>query len=207
MSDTTAFLTGCAVTGIAAVLLGSGLAASQYRNSAPLQPLPATPELPPVPVPANPLESQTSDRVIELEQDLEQQQAETEDLRAQLDKQQADLQRLSAQLQEQQRVMSEMAVQMDTLVAQRDRAADLEQPTRFQTLTLTAIGVTLLIVVAGGGIILIGIIILLMQSQRRPSRSMQIVHPVQPSYTFPEQDFLTPPTRPRRTRQIEYYED
>jgi TolA-binding protein len=206
MSDTTAFLTGCAVTGIAAVLLGSGLAASQYRSAPPVQPLPSTPALPTVPVPSEPSGMQSSERTFQLERDLEDQQAETSDLKTQLDEQQADIQRLTTQIQEQQRLLNEMSVQMQTLTAQPGRSTDPSEPSRFQTLTLVAIGVTLLIVIAGGGFILIAIVVLLVQSQRRQPRSMQVIHPMPQPYTFPDQEYL-PPARTRRTRQIDYYED
>jgi uncharacterized coiled-coil protein SlyX len=210
MSDTTAFLTGCAITGIVAVLLlGGGLAVDGYRRSTPPQPVPTVPDLPPVPVPTTPSEMQPSIREFELERQLEAQRSEAEDLKEQLEEQQSDIKGLSAQIQEQQRLISEMSVQME-MMAQRNRsAASVEQPSRFQAFILVAIGVTLLVVLVGGTVILIAVIVLLVQSQsqRRPPRTMPIIHHIQTPYGFPNQEFLPPSIRPpRRTKQIDYEE-
>ncbi|MBE9181856.1 hypothetical protein IQ268_25130 [Oculatella sp. LEGE 06141] len=211
MSDTTAFLSGCAITGIVAVLLlGGGFAVDGYRRSPPPQSMPTVPDLPPVPVPPSPNFDQPTVQERALERELEQQRDEAERLKNQIEKQQNDIQGLTTQIQEQQRLIHEMSAQVDVM-SQRSRIAPaVEQPDRFQTVTLIAVGVTLLVVLLGGGIILVAVIVLLVQaqSQRRPSRSMPpIIHHIQTPYGFPNQEFLPPSIRtPRRTRQIDYEE-
>jgi hypothetical protein len=215
MSDTTAFLSGCALTGIAAVLLlGGGLAVGQYRSGQPTQQLPSPPELPAVAVQPSPNATQNPDRQFQLERDLERQQTQGTELKTQvqelkgqiqelkssLERQQSDTQRLTSQLQEQQRSLDRSTAQLAS------SASSIEQPGRFQILVLGAVGVTLLVVAVGGSIILIGIIVLLVQSRRQP-RPMQIIHPIQPTYSFSNQEFLPPSARTRGPRQIDYYEN
>jgi membrane-bound ClpP family serine protease len=216
MSDTTAFLAGCAITGVAAVLMmGGGLAIGQYQASDPAQPsstvapvLPVIPPPAPAPSSSQAVDDQYRQDQYRLKAEVDQQQTEieglksrVEDLKSQLEKQQTESQRLTSQLQQQQ-------TQIETMVIQRSQlASSIEQPNRYQTLTLGAVGVMLLIVTMGGGMILVGIIVLLVQSQRRQARSMQVIHPIQSPYTFSTQDFLPSAAKPRRTRQIEYYED
>jgi hypothetical protein len=175
------------------------------------------PELPPVPVPtAAPGNIPAFDRSSELQSELRQQQSETVDLKnqiaelkAQLERQQADSQRLTVQLQEQQRAVDTITAQMEALTLQRNRPNEsIDQPARLQNLVMGAVGVTLLIVIVGGGMILVGVIVLLVVQSQRRSRPVQVIHPIQPTYTFSNQEFLPPQSvRPRRTRQIDYYED
>jgi len=215
MSDTTAFLSGCALTGIAAVLLlGGGLAVGQYRSVQPAQRLPSPPELPAVAVQPNSSANQSPDRQFQLERDLERQQTEgtelktqiqdlksqIQDLKSSLERQQSDTQRLTSQLQEQQRTIDRSTAQLAS------SASSIEQPGRFQIFILGAVGVTLLVVAVGGSIILVGIIVLLVQSRRQP-RPMQIIHPIQPTYSFSNQEFLPSSVRTRGPRQIDYYEN
>lgn len=217
MSDTTAFLSGCAITGVAAVLLlGGGLAVGQYRTSSPpgtlpsvpIQTLPATPETAaPIPVPPPystglPASGDTS----ELSRDLEQQRSEAtalksqvEDLKGQIEQQRNEMQRLTAQIQAQQETINAIA-------ARPDRSEPLGSG-QSQTLLMGAIGFGFLVILGGGGAVLIGVIVLLIQSQRRSNRTMHVIHPVQPTYSFSDQELLPPAMRPRRARQINYYED
>ncbi|NJL21607.1 MAG: hypothetical protein HC895_13590 [Leptolyngbyaceae cyanobacterium SM1_3_5] len=214
MSNTTAFLSGCAITGVAAVvLLGGGFAVGQYRNSAPpgvlptpTQTLPASPEVVPIPVPPYPT-SLTEANDPQVTRDLDQQRTETaalksqvEDLKRQVEQQRSDMQRLTAQIQVQQDTLNAIAVRSD-------RSDDLSGSGQSQTLLMGAVGFGFLVVLGGGGAVLIGVIVLLVQSQRRSNRSMHVIHPVQPTYSFSDQDLLPPQMRPRRARQINYYED
>ena len=219
MSDTTAFLSGCAITGVAAVLmLGGGFAVGQYRNNSPPNSLPTVPvqSLPtlpnaasPIPVPPpypNSFPGSSNDP--QLLRDLEQQRGETtalksqvEDLKAQIEQQRTEMQRLTAQLQAQQDTLT-------TLATRPERGGgSLNGSGQSQTLLMGVVGFGFIVVLAGGGAILIGVIVLIMQSQRRSSnRPVQVIHPVPPTYAFSDQEFL-PPMRPRRARQINYYED
>lgn len=215
MSNTTAFLSGCAITGVAAVvLLGGGFAVGQYRNTAPpgvvpnpIQTLPATPETAtPIPVPPYPASlAETNDP--QIARDLDQQRTETatlksqvEDLKRQVEQQRTDMQRLTAQIQVQQDTLN-------TIAARSDRGEALDGSGQSQTLLMGAVGFGFLVVLGGGGALLIGVVVLLIQSQRRSNRTMHVIHPVQPTYSFSDQDLLPSQMRSRRARQINYYED
>lgn len=212
MSNTTAFLSGCAITGVAAVLLlGGGFAVGQYRG-APLgtapnsvQMLPAVPDATPIPVPPYPTGLPDSGDP-QLVRDLEQQRSETtalksqvEDLKRQVEQQRIDMQRLTVQIQAQQDTLNSIA-------ARADRGDALGSSGQSQTLLMGAVGFGFLVVLGGGGALLIGVIVLFIQSQRRSNRTMHVIHPVQPTYSF-DQELLSPQMRPRRARQINYYED
>lgn len=216
MSDTTAFLSGCAITGVAAVLLlGGGLAVGQYRNTppgvlptAPGQTLPPVPQTTasPLPVPPYPISAPDSNDS-QLSRDLEQQRTEAaalksqvEDLKGQVEQQRTEMQRLTAQIQAQQDTLNSIA-------ARSDRGDAISASGQSQTLLMGAVGFGFLVVLGGGGALLIGVIVLLVQSQRRSNRTMHVIHPVQPTYSFSDQELLPPPMRQRRPRQINYYED
>ncbi|MBD2089916.1 hypothetical protein H6F67_08615 [Microcoleus sp. FACHB-1515] len=216
MSNTTAFLSGCAITGVAAVLLlGGGFAVGQYRNNVPpgalptpTQTLPGVPETAtPIPVPPYPTNLTETNSDPQLTRDLEQQRTETaalksqvEDLKRQVEQQRNDMQRLTAQIQVQQETLN-------TIAARSDRGDALSGSGQSQTLLMGAVGFGFLVVLGGGGAVLIGVIVLLVQSQRRSNRTMHVIHPVQPTYSFSDQDLLPSQMRPRRARQINYYED
>lgn len=223
MSDTTAFVAGCAITGIAAFLLLRGeLGLGQTRPLQPTQAIATAPQLPvltPVPQPPSLVtdygrESQLQRDLDEqksitddLEEQLKDQQKETEDLKSQLTLQQANTEKLLNQLQEQQRVAMS--------VPQPMRSVDVnDQPNRFQNLVFLAFGTMLLVVGLGAGAILIIIIVFVVQSGRRSPRIMHVVHPVSQPYTPPpsqsynllEQGTLPPQPRTRRTSQVNYYD-
>lgn len=225
MSDTTAFLAGCAITGIAAFLLLRGeLGMGQTRPIQPTQAATAAPDLTiqtPVPQPPTLMtdygrESQLQRDLDEqksitddLEERLKDQQEATEELQSKLQLQQANTEKLLTQLQEQQRLAMS--------VPQPLRAAEVsEQPNRFQSLMFLAFGTMLLVVGLGAGAILIIIIVFMVQSGRRTPRIMHVVHPVQQpqpyptptyqSYNLLEQGTLPPQPRTKRTSQINYYD-
>jgi hypothetical protein len=215
MSNTTAFLSGCAITGVAAVLLlGGGFAVGQYRTALPgtspnsVQTLPAVPETAtPIPVPPYPSSLAEASSDPQLTRDLDQQRSEVtalktqvEDLKRQVEQQRNDMQRLTVQIQAQQDTLN-------TIAARTDRSDPLASSGQSQTLLMGAVGFGFLVVLGGGGALLIGVIVLLVQSQRRSNRTMHVIHPVQPTYSFSDQDLLPPQMRPRRARQINYYED
>lgn len=141
MSDTAAFLAGCAVTGVAVLfVMRNDFAASQTREPSPWQSPSPAPEVQttPVPVPLpnsfeedgrgyrleNKLEQQQDlsrdlndqlrrqqDRTEDLRSQLERQQRETEDLRNHLEQQQRNTELLVSRLQEQQRLLDRLADQ------------------------------------------------------------------------------------------------
>lgn len=215
MSNTTAFLSGCAITGVAAVLLlGGGFAVGQYRNGAPIgtlpnpvQTLPAVPDATPIPVPPYPTGLPETSSDPQIARDLEQQRSEAtalksqvEDLKRQIEQQRTDMQRLTVQMQAQQDTLNSIA-------ARADRNDAIGGSGQSQTLLMGAVGFGFLVVLGGGGALLIGVVVLLIQSQRRSNRTMHVIHPVQPTYSFNDQELLPPQMRPRRARQINYYED
>lgn len=222
MSDTTAFLAGCAITGIAAFLLLRGeLGLGQTRPVQPTQAIANVPEsMIPPPVPQAPIviddgrESQLQRDLDEqksitdeLQEQLREQQDETKDLRAQLQLQQENTEKLLNQLQEQQRLaLSVPAPSRSTEVS--------DSPNRFQSLVFLAFGTMLLVVGLGAGAILIIVIFLMMQSGRRTPRITHVVHPnsqtytppVYPSYNLLEPGMSPPQPRTRRTSSVNYYD-
>lgn len=247
MSDTTAFLAGCAISGVAAVLLLRGGFALGGPPNAYSPTSPTTPPLPTMQVPMSSMpvmpnsgyDSPQSQREWQLTRELDQQHNLTEALRMQLDeqrtqtdelkrqtdelrtqvqRQQSDAEQLIRQLQEQQRMIDSMTTQVAMQQQQQDlqtrtRMFDppivMDQTPKFQTLTVVAIGATILVVIIGGGLFLLVIVVFLLQSQRKVPRTVHVIHPVTPPYLLPEQPLLpAQATRsPKRAKPIDvdYY--
>jgi hypothetical protein len=218
MSDTTAFLAGCAVTGVAAILLlRAGIGISQPRFIDPVQPPPAVTELPtPVAVPSSAstmvqdsihqmqLERDLEDQktnATELKNQLEKQRDQIEKLQTQIEKYQANIDQLTSQLQEQQRLVTTLTAQQTTL------ASPSESSVKLQTVAIWVVGGVLIIVAIVGGMILIGVVVLLVLSQRRAPRTMHVVQPLTTSYTLPQPQLLPPQTRVRRPKPVDSYSD
>jgi ABC-type antimicrobial peptide transport system permease subunit len=216
--DTAAFLAGCAVTGVAALLLAKGDFASGQTGS--LQPTQSV--MPSSLATPAPTTTPSSDRLedvqrgwqvqtkLEQQQDVARdlsdqlksqqsladdlksqvvkQQSESEDLRSQLDKQQRNTEMLIAQMQEQQRVIDKVAA------ASQARPLDLSnRPSdngNVQTIVL-AIGAVILVVIVIGAIVLVGVVLLVAMSRRRQPRTVHVMQqPMPQSYAFPEQHLL-----------------
>jgi hypothetical protein len=231
--DTAAFLAGCAVTGVAALLLARGeFANGQSSGLQPMQSvMPSSVATPVAPLPTDRLEDvqrgwqvQTkleqqqdvarnltdqlkSQQTIadELKNQVAKQQSESEDLKSQLDKQQRNTEQLIAQLQEQQRVIDRMAAAQQQ---SRSLPEEFRQPNNdnsVQTIVL-AVGAVILVVIVVGAIVLVGVILLVAMSRRRQPRTVHVVQPMPPGYgAFAEQPLL--PQRsakpPRQTKQID----
>lgn len=224
--DTAAFLAGCAVTGVAALLLAKGdFANGQTGSLQPIQSVMPSTLTTPAPAPSstdNHLEDvqrgwqvqtkleQQQDVARDLTDQLKsqqsvaddlksqvaKQQSESEDLKGQLDKQQRNTEMLIAQLQEQQHVI-------DKVVA-TSQARPLDLSTRpsdngnVQT-TVLAIGAVILVVIVVGTIVLVGVVLLVAMSRRRQPRTVHVMQqPMPQSYAFPEQHLL--PQRSNRVR-------
>ena len=233
MSDTTAFLTGCAVSGVAALFLlrggiGGGLSVpmppGQAQFSAPGllgESLPSS-ESSNLSARAN-LESLLKQELKDqrelaedLKTELEDQQELTEDLKTELEDQQKALAKQQIALEQQQEntkeLISQLRDQGDLLqetagIAQQSSSGILPQNNELQAVLLWSIGGTALIVIVGGGVVLLSVIMLVSRSQKRPQRSPQIVYPMGPSYMFAEPEAL-PPAQPnfRRANTIDYYD-
>lgn len=210
MSDTTAFVAGCATTGVAVLVLlvsrlgGSGAEPPVDRVELPPPEQPIT--APAVPVPHIPdVDSE------ELRHDLERQREITNRLETQLSQQEMVARNLENQLQQQQAETRQVLTQLenyqrslDTLSLQNSQLAESSQPSGSQTTLLWIGGGLFVVLIFGGGGLLIGMLLLNAQAQRRQDRSMPMMyHPIQmptpPSYRYYEQEFLPPlPTRSRR---------
>jgi uncharacterized membrane protein YdfJ with MMPL/SSD domain len=234
MTDTAAFLAGCAVTGVAALfLLRNDLASSQTRGLPLSPPEQATAQVPSPTSsgiyqdPAEKWKLQTqleqqqgvsrdlTDQFRKQQSDtddiknqLEKQQDQTEDLRSQLERQQRNTEQLIAQIQEQQRIIDKMADQrqIDPAILRQDD----QSPGQFQTVLLWIGGGVLLIILVGGGLIFMGVIVIvLFSSRKRQTRTVHVVHPISTPYSFADQPQLLPPARARikPPRTVDYYDE
>ncbi|NJN85418.1 MAG: hypothetical protein HC881_02730 [Leptolyngbyaceae cyanobacterium SL_7_1] len=235
-SDSTAFLAGCAITGVAAVLLlRGGLLAEQPRSSPSLSSPPAlsAPASNPSIMGLSPQQEWRTEQQIEeqriltqdLKAQLDRQRTETDALKTELERQRSETDQLVAQMQQQletqQRLIDTINVQQQIGTADRDRVADqlraiepranysTDQPIRLQSTLLWAVGVTLIVIALGGGVVLIVLIVLLAQSQRRYPRTVNVIHPMAaPPYPLAAQALLPSQTRPtKRTTQVDYLDD
>ncbi len=215
MKNTTAFLGGCAVTGVLALLLFKGcfnfggrslgyLGSNLGSPPDPGESLPLVP-VPPPPGSPNNLDQWTNQLVLqqastdELKKNLEQQRLLIEQLRSSLEEQKIQTERLTMQLQEQQRAIE--SLRLDQRNPRLDR---YEQAAMFQTNLLWAIAGVVLVLAIGGSIILVGVIALLMQPNRRYPYRSQAFDPsdFSPPYSFyqPYTDFLPPQSKNRRAK-------
>jgi hypothetical protein len=212
MSDTTAFLAGCAVTGFAAVLLlRAGLPFSSSPSE--VQPPAVVTQQSPLPVPpsANGLGNSDSSQ---LQRELDRQRAIAEALEDKLNDQESTIKTLESRLQDQEdeveKVMSQLQEQQRFVEDMTIRRADensLEQ-NRTQSGVLWMVGGLVLVLIVGGSVVFICVIIVLLLPQRQPPRNTtHIIHQpnIPPSYPYVEQQFL-PPAQPRvrRTDYIDY---
>jgi hypothetical protein len=213
MSDTTAFLSGCVITGLAAVgLFWGGFELDQTRSQ-PVESIPTLPEFPnALPVPSAPpsllddsVSSVQIERLLErqrvtiedLENKVEKQQSESEELRTQLERQQESTRQLISQLQEQQHFINTLAARQNSLAAPSDKGV------QFQTFMMWVMGGVILVVVLVGAVVLVGVIFILVQSQRRPSRVVPPYQepPLRTTYALP-QPVLLSPAQPRKRRTV-----
>ena len=230
MSDTTAFLTGCAVSGVAALfLLRGGMGGGLSVPMPPGQAQFSVPGLSGESLPSSELSNRADlesllkqelkdqqELAEDLKTELEDQQKLTEDLKTELEDQQKELAKQQIALEQQQENTKELIAQLrdqgDLLqetagIAQQSSSGILPQNSELQAVLLWSIGGTALIVIVGGGVVLLSVIMLVSRSQKKPQRSPQIVYPMGPSYMFAEPEAL-PPAQPnfRRANTIDYYD-
>lgn len=238
MTDTTAFLAGCAISGVAAVLLlRGGFSFESPARSVQAPSLPTPIMAMPSPSPSIQSSDQDSYREWQLERDLVQQQnatqslmnelqnqkgqtddlkRETENLRDLLERQRDEADDLVVQLQEQQRMIENLKVGMaaspspstrlsldDERLVERSPSPDTS---RSQTIMIIAVGATVIVLLLGGAALFLIIIIFALQSQRRPPRTVHVIHPFPSPYPMPTQQHLLPAqvNRPKRAKQIDY---
>lgn len=217
MKNTTAFLGGCAVTGVLALFLfkgcfSFGLGPLGYLGGNLGSPSGDGDPFSPVPVPSPPMGSPNDfDRINEklaeqqtssnqLQTNLEQQKLAIEQLRSNLEQQKIQSERLLMQLQEQQRAIDALKLEQA-----RPRFDAIEQAAMFQNNLLWAIAGVVLVLAIGGSIIVVGTIALLVQPNRRYNYRSQAFDPshFSPPYSFyePYTDFLPPESRSRRRKE------
>lgn len=220
MSDTTAYLAGCATTGVAALVL---LVARVGMVSA---------------GPDSVRNSQVDDRLAQLEttrtdSDRQGTQKLASEIRSELDKQQALTEELEAQLAQQETLSSSLEKQLEEqeektqalLATIQQSVQDIEidgkiaaaasrpeansvTPATPTTLILLGAGVVIVLVLGGGGLILCAVLLIL-QSQRRSARPVPMPPPMPmppaSGYRYYDQTFLPPPQiRPRRSPYYDY---
>lgn len=195
MSDTTSFLGGAALAGLAAViLLRGGVNAGSPGITSP-QPLPTFQPLPTIPVPTS--NSMPTATMPPSAYDLEKQRLETDQLKAQLEQQRVQTDQLKAQLQSQQALIETLNAQnKNTGVVPfparttQPQPGSLETPNPMMTGLLWALGGMLL--AFGGGVALVGLFVLFAR-QQRPSRTIEVIHDDYPNYL---------PTQRRRSQPL-----
>ncbi|MGF1521244.1 MAG: hypothetical protein ACFBSF_02860 [Leptolyngbyaceae cyanobacterium] len=220
MSDTSAFIAGCATTGAAALILllarlGAGETPVTVENSVPA---PAQESVMPVPAPPPPSTATNSSFADEtLVSELQDQQALIARLETQISQQDLLLQDLSTQLEQQRQETQVLANRLNThetsvssLTAQQQQFAGVQRDTDKAQSSLLWMGAGLVMVVLIGGALVLVILVVLVafQSRSRSSPSSQVVYstevPVQPNPYY-RQEFL-PPTRQRRVYPQDIYD-
>ncbi len=183
MSDTTSFLGGAALAGLAAIILLKGGVSANTPGLMSPQPLPVQP-YPTATMPTYGVAPTAAPTTY----DLEKQRLETDQLKAQVEQQRTQTEQLKAQIQSQQTLI-------ETLTAQTKNAGVMPIPARppqgqlqstdssnnnpVMTGILWALGGMLL--AFGGGIALVGIFVLFAR-QQRPSRTIEVIHDDYPNY-------------------------
>jgi hypothetical protein len=209
-NDTTAFLAGCAITGVAAVLLLRGGVLAGAPRGAPLSQVPAVAPVSvmPVPSPATPPAglTQSEERAWQLQRELEQQKVVTndlknqfttqqtvmQDLRSQVDRQKIETEQLLSRLDQQQRLIDTMSVQQQLSDADQSRFseqlrdANRSKPTVIppqspSTQTTLLWGIgVIFLIMAFGGGILLLIVIFLLAQASSQRRYPRATHVIHP---------------------------
>ena len=219
MTDTTAFVAGCATTGVAVLVLL--LARVGFQTSSPETSSSSATLEDVVPVPQSPIQTvneglnedikeeldRQRDLTAKLENQLVQQEMLARNLENQLKQQQEETRAVLSQLREYQRSVDTLSFQNGQLAAAQSERDTSNSSKNIQT-TLLWIGVGLLLVmVVGGGVIILCMI--LISGRRREERTVPVVYPFQmpvppAGYRYYEQEFLPPPVRPKRANATYY---
>ncbi|WAL61678.1 hypothetical protein [Thermocoleostomius sinensis] len=228
MSDTAAFLAGCAVTGVAVLFVMRNDSISQTRVPPPLQSVSPTPEIlaPPVPPPPSSHWSQEEgrsfrmeseldqqrnlsrdlsdqlrrqqDRTEDLKGQLEQQQRQTEDLKSQLEKQERNTEILINQIHEQQRLLERLSDQPIRTAMPIDALTEPRSNTTDIQTIITGVVGIVVLVVVAGGGLILFAIIVVVLLSSR-RRPTRTIHIVHPGPN-PYPTFASQPLLPARAR-------
>ena len=178
MSDTTAFLSGCAVAGVATLFWlqgGTGFEKPNFSYSSPStsysNPSLAEPSNlnPSLPTPS------TWSISPQIKQQLEQQHTQFEQLKTELEQQKAFNEQLKIELEQQKLEKQELMAQMQ----QQSLKPAKEQQNKLQIGMIWALGGIIIILVVGGSFMMIGIVALLLRPQKSyASRPTHVIHPL-----------------------------
>ena len=226
MSDTTAYLAGCATTGVAALVLlvaRVGMVSASPEEARTNQINDRLAKVEATTSGRNTgLENQNTQKLeAEIRSELDKQQALTEKLEAQLvqqetlsdsleqqlDDQEEKTQDLLARIQDYQRSVESMEIDGKIAAAVRP-AVEPAQPATPTTLILLGGGVVIVLFLGGGGLILCAVLLIL-QAQKRAARPAPMPPPMPmapaDSYRYYNQTFLPPPQLgPRRPNYYDY---
>lgn len=226
MSDTTAYLAGCATTGVAALVLlvarvGMVSASPDSVRANQIDDRLARVEASASGDRASLNTASTQQLEADIRRELEEQQALTKKLEAQLVQQETLSSSLEQQLEAQEEKTKDLlatmqdyqrsvdSMEIDDRIAAATRPA--VEPVRGATptsLILLGAGVVVVLVLGGGGLILCAVLLIL-QSQKRSARSAPMPPPMPMAsadpYRYYNQTFLPPPQlRPRRPTYYDY---
>ncbi|MEM8611521.1 MAG: hypothetical protein AAGF93_05850 [Cyanobacteria bacterium P01_H01_bin.105] len=221
MTDTTAFVAGCATTGVAVLVLL--LARVGFQSSSPETSPSSTSLEAVVPVPQSPVQTineelsddikqeldRQRDLTAKLENQLVQQEMLARNLENQLKQQQEETRAVLSQLREYQQSVDTLSLQNGQLAAAQSERDTSSNNKTIQTTLLWIGGGLLLVMVLGGGVIILCMI--LVSGRRREERSVPVVYPFQmpvpPSgYRYYEQEFLPPPPVRHKRANATYYD-
>ncbi|ESA33089.1 hypothetical protein N836_23790 [Leptolyngbya sp. Heron Island J] len=221
MTDTTAFVAGCATTGVAVLVLL--LARVGFQTSTPEAETNSTSLEAVVPVPQSPVQTineglnedirdeleRQRDLTAKLENQLVQQEMLARNLENQIKQQQEETRAVLSQLREYQRSVDTLSLQNGQLVEAQVERENSSSVQTIQTTLLWIGGGLLLVMVLGGGVIII--CMFLVSGRRREERSMPVVYPFQmpvppAGYRYYEQEFLPPPPTRHKRANATYYD-
>ena len=204
MSDTTAFLTGCAMAGVATLLLfKGGQGVGQFSLSPQTQPgaPTVTDPLATTPSPSDPA-TVALNVDPQLRAYLEKQRVATEQLMTELEQQKTETKQLKLLLEQQN---AETKQVLEQVQSQQVTPEALEQAKTFQTGMIWAVGGIVVVLVVVGSILLVGLIAIAAQP-KRPPRTTHVFHPM----NMPTSQALPGRTpelaSPRRTRYVQNIE-
>ena len=215
MSDTTAYLAGCATTGVAALVLlvarigmvSSGVEgdrANQLNEQRERVEAAAVPSSQPLEYEIRRELDKQRDLTEKLEAQLTQQEALSGALEEQIKAQEEKTQDLLAQIQTYQRSVED--IELQDKIAAAARPAEPVRPGFSPSLIWLGAGVVVVLILGGGGLILCAVLLIL-QSQRRSNRPVPMPPPMpmSPAYRYYDQPFLPPaPMQPRRPSYYDY---
>lgn len=223
MSDTSAFIAGCATTGAAALMLllaRISMGESPTQVNPPLLPPGLEESVMPVPAPPPPTTADGNSPEQRFLDNLDDQQALIDRLESQLTQQDLLIRDLESQLRDQREQTTAIAARLesyersvDILTTQQQQMAGMQQTTDKTQSSLLWVGAGLVLVVLVGGALVLVILVILVAFQSRHksnSRPSQIVYSAEvpsphPGY-YPQTEFLPPAKRPRRIYQQEFYD-